>query len=143
MDVQHDIGQGQQSPIEVIGNFLGHGAVRLTGETAIEIALVDRRRAPTSMERRGVHERDDNHPPRYLGGRQALRQLAQRHRAFVFVTVVTAGKQRSRTLAALNHRYRNHHRAPGRIVPGIRQFEESVLHAFAGKVHRGIDRIVR
>jgi len=95
------------------------------------------------MERRGVHERDDNHPPRDIGGRQALGQFAQRHRAFVFVTVVTAGKQRGRTLTALNHRDRNHHRAPGRVVPGVRQFEEPVLHAFAGKIHRGADRVVR
>ena len=113
MNVQHDVRQRQQSAVEVISDFLGHRAIRFTGKTAIQVALVDRRRPSPGMKRRRVHERDDDHPALHLGRRQALRELAQCDRAFVFVTVVAATEQRGRPLTALNYGDGNHDGAPG------------------------------
>jgi hypothetical protein len=50
VQVAHQIRQRHQFVFNMIGNLLGHRAIRITREQAIEVALVDRR-GPTSDDR--------------------------------------------------------------------------------------------
>ena len=127
--VRHKVGERQQVALEVVGDLFGHRAVGPARKTAVKVAAVDRRAAAPGAKGRVVHGRHDYEPARDRLGGQGVRQVEERDRSLVLVAVIAACQERGRAVAVLDHRDRDHDRAPGGLIARMGQLEKSMLDA--------------
>ena len=102
MEVEHHVHVGQQLLLDEMGDHLRQRPVRIAGEAAVQVALVDGRGSPARARGRIVRHREHDEVTLHRFGLQAARELAQRDLSFVLVAVVPAHQQYPWTVAVLD-----------------------------------------
>jgi hypothetical protein len=141
VEIEHDVRHRQQRALEIVGDLFGERAVRAAGKDAVHVETVDRRETAPDLECGIVHVGNNDHASAHCLGRQPVREIDERDRSFVFIAMIPAGEERSRSAAVLDDSDGDHEIAPGRFVPAPRQTEESVLDPVGLEVDGGDDRI--
>ena len=139
MQVAHQVRQRHQIVLDVVGDLLRHRAVRVAGEAAVQVALVDRRGAPPGHRGGEVGGGQDDHTAPDARRVERFGQVAQRDLALVFVTVVAGHEQHGRAVAVPQHHDGDRDEAVGRAVHRMEQPQEAVLAAVLGEIDLGDD----
>ena len=92
VEVEDQVGAGEERAGDVVGDLLGDGAGRRAREAAVEVAAVDRAGAGGGAEGGEVERGDDDDRAGELGGIEGAGEVEERDRALVLVAVGAAGR---------------------------------------------------
>ena len=81
-----------------------------------------------------MHRGQNNHPALHVFRLQCARQIERGDLTFVFVAMITRGKQHRRAAAVGHHHDRNGDRAPAGIVARLRHPQHAELFARFGVI---------
>ena len=119
----------QDVAVDKMRQHLGESTGRVAGETAVEVAPVDRRHTRAVERRRNVDHRQQDQAALDLLGFKRLRQPRDGDLALVFVAMYTAGQQQRGAAAVLENVNRNFDHAPARGVARLRRAQITGLPA--------------
>jgi len=103
MQIEGEIGAGQQFAFDVMRDLHGRRSVGIAGEAAVQIAVVDRRGAHPGHHRREIGRRQDDHPALDVARLQLAAQAHEGDLALVLVAVITGVQEHRRPLAVADH----------------------------------------
>ena len=139
VDVDDDVGGGEEDGREVVGDLAGDGSFRVPGEGPVHVHAVEGREPGGGLRGGHVQRGDEDQPPRHLLWRHLAGEAHDRHLPLVFIPMVAAEAEDGRPFPAGDDRHRHHHVRPAAEVVRIGHLEKALLLARARQINGGMD----
>ena len=127
MQVADEVRARNQLVLDVPGDLLRHAAVRIAGEEAVEVAVIDGRHAPPREGSGKIGSGQQNHTAADRLRAERAREIAERELALIFVAVIAGHQQRGRPRAVAEHHDGDRDEAVGRGMRRMEQAQETLL----------------
>ena len=116
MNINHQVGQWNHLRGDKMGDHAGDGVCRTAWKRPVHIHAVNWRKPRARRDRWMIQHWDDDDPPANVGRIQLAEEIHQRDWTFVFVTVISSGQDRRRSVSVLHHKDRHEVLGPaGRV----------------------------
>ena len=137
VEVDHDVGAGDQLGFDEVGDLLGDGAHGVTGEEAVEVAVVNGGGAGAGDGGGEIGGGQEDDPALDRLGREGAGEVAEGDLAFVFVAVGAGDEECGRAFAVVEDDDWDGDVAVGGAVDGVEEADEAALGALLVEVDFG------
>ena len=139
MQVAEDVRERHEFVFDVVRDLLGNGAVRIAGEDAVEVEVVDRGDAAAGHGGGVVGRGEQDDPAGDVGRFEGFGEIAEGDLAFILVAVVAGHEEGGRASPIADHHDGDGDEAVGRGMGGVKEAEVAVLDAVFVEIDLGED----